>query len=216
MATSPPLMDRLAKPNVAWARRDWTEMIRVPQGRGARTLTASRTARRCGRIGYRTGPVIDLNPVLSGFADAAAQVGLPGWPTRIDTERLPAPHAPKALRPGSGAVYIFALADHSTSDAGAGRVLKVGRVGPNSNARFQSQHYSPTAAGSTLAKSLIKYPALWPWLGIDSLTPENVRSWMLANLDRANLYVPAASADLIPHLEMYVRARLGSVFEGSA
>ena len=40
---------------------------------------------------------------------------------------------------------------------------------------------------------------------------------MLARLDRANIYVPTSSAELIPHLEMYVRARLGgSVYEGSA
>jgi len=40
---------------------------------------------------------------------------------------------------------------------------------------------------------------------------------MLGNLDRANIYVPADSAELIPRLEMYVRARLGgSVYEGAA
>jgi hypothetical protein len=39
---------------------------------------------------------------------------------------------------------------------------------------------------------------------------------MLTNLDRMNIYVPEASAALIPDLEMYVRARLGSVYEGSA
>jgi hypothetical protein len=37
---------------------------------------------------------------------------------------------------------------------------------------------------------------------------------MLSHLDSADVFVPAASAELIPHLEMYVRARLGgSVFE---
>jgi hypothetical protein len=155
-------------------------------------------------------------PILHDFAAAAAQVRLPGWPSDLLPELLPAPHRPKALNSGHGAVYIFALADHSTSQAGAGRVLKVGRVGPNSNARFQSQHYAPASARSNLANSLIKYPALWPWLGIDLLDQGNVKDWMLANLDRANIYVPEASADLIPHLEMYVRARLGSVYEGSA
>lgn len=129
----------------------------------------------------------------------------------------PCPHQPKALRPGCGAVYVFALAEHDTSEAGVGRVLKVGRVGPNSNARFQSQHYSATAARSSLAKSILAYPALWPWLGIERVDASSVRRWMLANLDRANVYVATDSADLIPHLEMYVRARLGgSVYEGSA
>lgn len=39
---------------------------------------------------------------------------------------------------------------------------------------------------------------------------------MLSNLDRANIYVPASNTELLPHLEMYVRARLGSAYEGSA
>lgn len=138
-------------------------------------------------------------------------------PSDLDAEYLPAPHRSPALRPGHGAVYVFALADRDTSDAGAGRVLKVGRAGPNSNARFQSQHYAPRSAGSTLANSLIKYRLLWPWLGVDHLDGSNVRDWMLGHLDRANVYVPATSVGLLPHLEMYVRARLGgSVFEGSA
>jgi hypothetical protein len=92
----------------------------------------------------------------------------------------------------------------------------VGRVGPNSNARFQSQHYAPASARSNLANSIIKYEVLWPWLGIEHIDENTVRDWMLSNLDRANLYVPAARADLIPSLEMYVRARLESVYEGSA
>ena len=36
---------------------------------------------------------------------------------------------PQALRRGCGAVYMFALSDHASGEAGAGRVLKVGRVG---------------------------------------------------------------------------------------
>jgi hypothetical protein len=117
---------------------------------------------------------------------------------------------------GLWAVYVFALSQQARCEAGTGRVLKVGRVGAHSNARFQSQHYSAAAAGSTLARSLLKYRVLWPWLGIDRLDESTVRTWMLANLDRVNLYVPASNADLLPQLEMYVRAHVGSVFEGSA
>lgn len=88
--------------------------------------------------------------------------------------------------------------------------------GPNSNARFQSQHYAPGSARSNLANSIIKYQVLWPWLGIEAVDTSTIRAWMLSHLDRANVYVPAASAELIPHLEMYIRGRLGSVYEGSA
>lgn len=78
--------------------------------------------------------MIDLDPVLAGFKVAAETVGLPGWPTSIEVERLPAPHRSTALQPGYCTVYIFALSDRSTSEAGAGRVLKVGKVGPKSDA----------------------------------------------------------------------------------
>ncbi len=160
---------------------------------------------------------IELDRILDDFATVAARLGLPGWPATLNAEYLSAPHKPKPLRSGHGAVYIFALADANTSDAGSGRALKVGRVGPNSNARFQSQHYSPASSRSNLANSILGYPALWSWLGIDQLDTSTVRDWMLTHLDRANVYVPASSAELIPQLEMYVRARLGgSVYEGSA
>jgi hypothetical protein len=39
---------------------------------------------------------------------------------------------------------------------------------------------------------------------------------MKANLDRANIYVSPEGLDQLPSLEMYVRAHVGSVFEGSA
>lgn len=160
---------------------------------------------------------IQLDGILSDFAIVAEGLRLPGWPTTLDTEDLPATHIPKALRPGHGAVYVFALSDASASEAGPGRVLKVGRVGPSSNARFQSQHYSPTSSRSNLANSILGYPALWSWLGIVHVDQSMIRNWMLTHLDRANIYVPASSAELIPQLEMSVRARLGgSVYEGSA
>lgn len=160
---------------------------------------------------------IRLEHILTDFENRAETLQLDGWPCSLEVEYLPAPHRPGGLRPGHGAVYVFALSDADASEAGAGRILKVGRVGPNSNARFQSQHYAPASAGSSLAKSLIGYPTLWPWLGVDHLDASTVREWMLQRLDRANVYVSGASVHLIPQLEMYVRARLGgSVYEGSA
>ncbi len=94
-------------------------------------------------------------------------------------------------------------------------VLKVGKVGPNSDARFRSQH-DTTSGRSTLAKSLLTHRILWPWLGISQLDEATVKPWMLSNLDRMHIYVPATSLLVLVALEMYVRARIGSVFEGSA
>lgn len=92
----------------------------------------------------------------------------------------------------------------------------MGRVGARSDARFRSQHYSPHSAGSTLAKSLLTYRIMWPWLGIEHLDERNVKSWMLTNLDRMHIFVPDGHPVVAASLEVYVRARIGSVFEGAA
>jgi hypothetical protein len=98
--------------------------------------------------------------------------------------------------------------------AGPGRVLKVGKVGAQSGPRFYSQHYT-LSAPSTLAKSLLRYRVLWPWLGITALDEAKVKMWMLANLDRTHFFVPGDRREVLAELEVLVRARVGSVFEGS-
>jgi hypothetical protein len=57
---------------------------------------------------------------------------------------------------------------------------------------------------------------LWPWLGIEELNEITTKSWMLKNLDRAHFFVPAGHPLILASLEVYVRARVGSVFEGAA
>jgi hypothetical protein len=115
-------------------------------------------------------------------------------------------------------VYAFALSDQYGlgTPAGPNTILKAGRVGPNSSARFTYMHYNTTAALSTLAKSLVSYRIMWPWLGIEALDAATVKHWMLTHLDRYHFYVPAENKMVLASLEVYVRARLGSVFEGAA
>ena len=135
----------------------------------------------------------------------------------MKAELLCAPYeAPRRLPAGFGAVYAFALRSSSSAPAGAGRVLKVGKVVRNSAARFTSQHYLPGSAQSTLAGSILRYPILWPWLGITARDADNIRGWMLANLDRAHIFVREPSREFLTTVELYVRARVGSVYEGSA
>ena len=162
--------------------------------------------------------LIEPESIINDFCEAAANLNLPGWPATFRGELLRAPHKQQGPPLGFGAVYAFALSRSAVGEAGTGMVLKVGRVGPSSDARFRSQHYvaGAKAAGSSLAKSLVKHRIVWPWLGIENLTEQNVKAWMLANLDRMNIYAPASSSAILPSLEMYSRARMGSVFEGSA
>jgi hypothetical protein len=160
----------------------------------------------------------DPDGLVEGFDAAAMAADIAGWPCAVRVERLPAPHRPPPLPTGFGAVYAFSLSEAAAprAPAGAGAVLKVGRVGPNSAARFTWQHYQPGSARSSLARSLLRYKIMWPWLGIDHLDEANVRGWMLQNLDRTHFYVPGDRAEVLAELEVYVRARVGSVFEGAA
>lgn len=97
--------------------------------------------------------------------------------------------------------------------AGPNRVLKVGKVGANSAARFCSQHYLPGSAGSNLAKSLLNERVLWPYLGIEHLDSRGVKSWMCEHLDRDHIFV-VGQPGLEREVERYLRGRLGPVFEG--
>lgn len=56
------------------------------------------------------------------------------------------PHEPKSLPSGMMGVYTFNY---------NGKFLKIGKAGPQSNARFSSQHYNPKSAQSTLAASIL-------------------------------------------------------------
>ena len=67
-----------------------------------------------------------------------------------------------------------------------------------------------------MAKSFLAHPIVWPWLGITRLDEASVNPWMLSNHDTLHIYVPAGATVVLASLEMYVRARIGSVFEGSA
>jgi hypothetical protein len=179
-------------------------------------VLATGTTARPGTSSWQHGTVLlDAETLLCDFSRAADRAEVVGWPCQLHSELLPAPHRQKGLWPGYGAIYAFALGAGTGAPAGAGAVLKVGKAGPNSDARFRSQHYT-LSAGSTLAKSLLAYPLLWPWLGVESLSAATVKDWMLANLDRWHVYVPGDAPAVLSALEVYARARMGSVFEGSA
>lgn len=93
-------------------------------------------------------------------------------------EDMGCPHKqPNDLPLGYSAIYIFIYKSE---------FLKIGKANSNSNARFKSQHYG-FSANSTLAKSLCEEEDFIS-LGINK---DNVKSWMLKNLWRINIYVRA-------------------------
>ena len=74
------------------------------------------------------------------------------------------PHIPKSLKTGTMGVYTFLYND---------KFLKIGRAGPNSNARFLSQHYTGSAM-STLSGSILADPDMEKF----RLTKDNVGQWI--------------------------------------
>lgn len=87
-----------------------------------------------------------------------------------------APHTPKSLPEGKIAVSIFKYGDE---------YLKTGRFGPNSNARFQSQHYLPNSSLSNLAKSILNDSNFHE----QGLNANNIGDWIKNNCRRIDIII---------------------------
>ena len=91
------------------------------------------------------------------------------------------------------------------------RVLKVGRAGSKSQARYTSQHYTGSAP-STLRGSLLADPTMVSKHGLDM---RNVSDWIRENTDRVNFILDAkAGPFVLALLETFVQCRLKPVYEG--
>ena len=125
-------------------------------------------------------------------------------PDVIRVETLIMPHRPpRNLPKGKIAVYVFSDKE---------RVLKVGRAGPRSQARYTSQHYNAGSAPSTLAASILKdEDAVQRY----SLNKRNVSGWIKKNTDRVNFILDADHyGPMLNLLEAFVQCRLQPVYEG--
>lgn len=141
--------------------------------------------------------------IADDFVKAAALAGVEIPRPDIQVACLPAPHRPPSSLPvGKLAVYVFMYAD---------RCLKVGKAGPNSAARYCSQHYGLNAP-STLAKSLLKRQAD---IGVNGLTEQGVKDWICKNTTRLDFLMPSRHGVFaLSLLEAFVQCRLQPVFEG--
>ena len=89
------------------------------------------------------------------------------------------PHsALHSLPKGKMAVYTFVY---------EGVVLKIGKAGPNSNARYTSQHYNPKSAMSNLAKSIL----LDVEMRDKGINEDNVGEWIKQNCRRIDIEIDA-------------------------
>lgn len=141
---------------------------------------------------------------LADFATVARLAGVALAADDIRIEALSAPHAPPTRLPaGFMAVYIFAH---------GGDVLKVGKVGPKSQARYTSQHYNPGSAPSTLAASVI---ADADRLRLGDADRTGIGNWIRTNVDRVNILLPVhLGVPVLTLLESFLQCRLRPRYEG--
>jgi len=117
-------------------------------------------------------------------------------PGMFQVEVLPPPHFPRAMPPGKQSVFAFYWPKQ-------GQFLLVALAGPNSNARFQSQHYLPASSGSNLARKILQHKKT---LGIEDLEKATVGMWMKGNLARINIFLPASvDKEILKYLKDYLK-----------
>jgi hypothetical protein len=104
---------------------------------------------------------------------------------------------------GKIAVYVFSRGPD---------VLKVGKAGAKSRARYTSQHYNPGSAPSTLAASILADRARLRLRGVDE---ENVGRWIKENVDRVNFLVnDRFGVPTLTLLESFLQCLLRPRYEG--
>ena len=146
----------------------------------------------------------DPEKILADFLVVARLAAIEMQPDAIHIEPLRMPHRPPSSLPkGKMAVYVFSDKD---------RVLKVGKIGQNSQARYTSQHYNPYSSNSNLAKSLMKDEDAVQKYNVND---GNISDWIKKNTDRVNFLLDATvGMRVLTLLEAFIQCRLRPVYEG--
>jgi hypothetical protein len=147
-----------------------------------------------------------VSEALTDFQTVVALAHSDFKSVEIKIEILARPHlAPKSLPIGQAAVYAFIFNDQA---------LKIGMVGPRSQARYTSQHYNPMSSGSNLAKSILESPKML-CDNNNNIDPQSVGDWITKNTDRVNFLFPISTNLLLPKLlEAFLHVQWNPVFEG--
>lgn len=144
----------------------------------------------------------DIKQLLADFVRVSVLAGVPISEHQIRHELLRVLHESSKLPRGSCAVYVFSL----TNDGSI--VLKVGKAGPKSAARFESQHYFPRSCNSNLSKSIIARKGRWSTLGISIVGETTIGNWLRTNTD-CDYFFLNAIPPVINLLEVFCNADCG-------
>jgi hypothetical protein len=146
---------------------------------------------------------LEMQEAIPDFLTVAELARVPLKRADFNVEVCPAPHsAPPRLPLGKIAVYGFWY---------GGEWMKIGMAGPNSNARYTSQHYHPGSAPSTLAASMLKDPEMAGKITADN---QPVGQWMKSNCSRVNILIDNSHGMLVlALLEAFLHLRLRPRYE---
>jgi hypothetical protein len=146
----------------------------------------------------------EIPELLEDFQKVALLAGVSLTPSSISFEVLFAPHKhPSKLPSEKAGVYVFVWKD---------QVLKVGKVGSKSQARFTSQHYNPKSSASNLAKSVL---GDLEKLGLTDINESNVGDWIKDSCHRVNFFVDMSyGISVVTLLEVFLQCRLNPRYEG--
>jgi hypothetical protein len=147
-----------------------------------------------------------INEIIKDFVKVCqiAKLDLNENDIRIEPLIAGNEHLPRKLEKNFMAVYIFIDPNYEIC-------YKVGKVGTNSNARYQTQHYSPNSSKSNLAKSLLNDHDR-----NDNIELQNdVGQWIKDNTTKINLIISTEKKVLTLNLlESFVQCRLNPIYEG--
>ena len=148
--------------------------------------------------------MIDEKQLVADFAAVARLAAVQVPDDSIIAEVLHKPHTPPSSLPrGKMAVYVFVWGD---------LCLKVGKVGPRSQAWYTSQHYNPNSSNSNLAKSILAHKSE---LGLPNLINTTVGNWIKTETDRTNFLLDRTlGIPVLSLLESFLQCRLRPRFEG--
>jgi len=112
------------------------------------------------------------------------------------------PHQSSKLPQGKIGIYMFEFNGH---------FLKIGKAGAKSNARFQSQPYSPKSSQSNLAKSILDDVDMKGF----NLNEHIVGNWIRENVRRYDILIDEAVDIFILNLfEAFLHCKYKPKYEG--
>jgi|GEM_PF-1846489 len=180
----------------------YVDTVPVPKG----TEMYGEGKRRVRRYRFDLRTILKMDKVIDDFIVALNMAGGSLDKTKIKIYDLGCPHDPNKLPDGKMAIYIFKKGK---------TYLKIGKVGPNSNPRFYSQHYNKKGAKSNLANSLLNDEEMKRY----KLDETKIESWIKGNTHRIDILLDMKigykkEIFVLNYLESFLHCKFNPKYEG--